>query len=56
MSEIYKIINDVNERLLSSDCDIIECLKKARYVTKYFNDMEDTLKIEMIGKNILSQI
>ncbi len=46
MSEIYKIINDVNERLLSSDCDIIECLKKARYVTKYFNDIDTFTWIE----------
>ena len=40
MPEIYEIINDVNERLLSSECDIVECLKKARYVAKYFNDVE----------------
>ena len=40
MAEINDIIKDVNERLLSSDCDIVECLKKARYTAKYFNDIE----------------
>lgn len=40
MAEINDIIKDVNERLLSSDSDIVECLKKARIVAKYYNDIE----------------
>ncbi|KKN38076.1 hypothetical protein LCGC14_0756960 [marine sediment metagenome] len=40
VQEINDIINDVNERLLSSDPAIIECLKKARYTAKYLNDID----------------
>ena len=35
---IYDTIKEINDKLLSSDCDIVECLKKARYVAKYYND------------------
>ncbi len=40
MAEINDIIKDANEKLLSSDCDIVECLKRARYIAKYFNDID----------------
>lgn len=35
---IYDTIKEINDKLLSSDYDIVECLKKARYVAKYYND------------------
>lgn len=38
--EIRDIIENLNFSLLNSDCDIVECLKKARYVAKHFNESE----------------
>lgn len=38
MSIIYDNLTEINEKLLSSNCDIVECLKKARYVAKHYND------------------
>lgn len=38
MPNIYELILEINERLLSSDCNIVECLKKARIVAKYYNN------------------
>ncbi|KKL65969.1 hypothetical protein LCGC14_2149690 [marine sediment metagenome] len=38
MSMIYDTIKEINEKLLSSEFDIVECLKKTRYVAKYYND------------------
>jgi len=46
ISEIYEPIREVNDKLLGSDCDIVECLKKARYVAKYFNDIDTLCWIE----------
>lgn len=40
MSEIDDLIKEIKNKLLSSECDIVECLKKGRYIAKYFNDME----------------
>lgn len=40
MTEIYDFLEDLNINLLNSDYDIVKCLKKARYVGKYFNDVE----------------
>jgi len=50
MSIIYGNLREINEKLLSPNCDIVECLKKSRYVAKYYNDtttfswIEDELK------------
>ncbi len=46
MSMINDTIKEINEKLLSSACDIIECLKKTRYVAKYYNDTANFSWIE----------
>jgi len=40
MPDIIKLISELENTLYSSDIDIIECLKKARVVAKYYNDIE----------------
>lgn len=39
MAEIEQLIKQVEEKLSSSDTDILECLKKARIIAKYYNDL-----------------
>lgn len=40
MPDIIKLISELEETLYSSEIDIIECLKKARIVAKYYNDID----------------
>ena len=39
MAEIEQLIKQVEEKLSSSDRDILECLKKARIIAMYYNDL-----------------
>ncbi len=43
MLTINDTLKEINEKLVSSDCNIVECLKKVRYIAKYYNDTS-TLK------------
>ncbi|MFX1451649.1 MAG: hypothetical protein ACFFCM_12440 [Promethearchaeota archaeon] len=38
MKRIHEIIIDVQKKLLAPDCDIVECLKKARHVSRHFDE------------------
>lgn len=40
MPDIIKLISELENNLYLSDIDIVECLKKARVVAKYYNDIE----------------
>ncbi len=46
MTEINDNIKDVHKKLLSSDCNIVECLRKTRYIAKFFNDDDILIWIE----------
>lgn len=37
---VAKLIEDVEKSLYSSEMDIIECLKKARVIARYYNDVD----------------
>jgi len=40
MSKISKVVEEIEANLTSSGTDITECLKKARLIARYFNDLE----------------
>ena len=54
MERIEKIISNLEEKLLSSETDVIECLKNARIVAMYYNDTNilDWINNELLGYSV----